>query len=265
MNLYVYQSYENLSDRSKLDQSFIAFDNTNNLAPHLREYPLQKLLYQKHRNTDAYWGIVSSRWQTKTCISGEEFIKFIVSNPGYDMYHIDPSIETSLSYSNLWIQGEECHGIGLIDFANKLFRLMRIDINVRELQMNPIDFSTTGYFVGNNKFWNDYYLFVDYALALCGQNEDLNNFLFKTYAPHGPEKDKIYIPFFCFVIERLLSVFIILHRHIRVKKFPVTKEWLNKKFSNKDKDYVDEMYNTYYTIVDLSKKLEEKNGFIRYE
>ncbi len=266
MNLYIYQSYENLKDRLNLDQSFIPFDNTSNLNPHhLREYPIQKQLFYKHKNTDAYWGVVSTKWCEKTRITGNEFIEFILNNPGYDMYHIDPSVEASLIYPNLWVQGEECHGPGLIKFANKLFRLMNLNVDVNTLQMSPEDFSTTGYFIGNDKFWKEYYLFLDYALALCGQDEELNNFLYKTHAPHGLENDKVYLPFFCFVVERMLSMFIIFNRHVKVKKYPVTREWLNKKFFFKDKDYVEEMCNTYYTIVDMIRKIEEKNGSLNNE
>lgn len=232
-NLLIYQMFHRKEDISKLDPAFIPLDNTINAKPHLFEYPIQKKLFLKHKDSDYYWGLVSSKWYEKTCLSGEVFKQWILDNPGYDVYHIDPNVTQSIFYHNLWVQGEETHKGPMMDFANKMFAEMGHSIDVRNLSIKPEYFTTTSFHIGNSKFWKEWYLFLDHALVTCSQNEELHNFLYNTMAVHRESK----VPFFTFVVERLLTIFFITNTsNIKIKKFPIEHESYRKMLTD-DNDY----------------------------
>lgn len=216
-DILVYQAYYKEEQLSWLDPAFIPFDNLENLRSELREYPLKKKLFHKLRDSDAYWGLVSDKWAEKTHLDGAEFIQWIRDNPGYDVYHIDPSLDTAIQFPNLWLHGLDCHkGGDMVEFANKLFKKIDIDIDASRWICSPNDFATTSYHIGNDKFWKEWHLFVDNALVVCSQDEELYNFLYKTMTPYEDYE----IPMFSYVHERLMTMFFVTHRHIKVLKFP---------------------------------------------
>ncbi len=220
MSLYLYQAYYQEDQKSILDPIFTPYDNTKNEAPHLREYPMWKALYEKHKGTMAYWGLLSWRWLDKTKLPPDEFRQWIVDNPGYDVYHIDPFLDVSVSYPNIWVQGDRWHP-GMINFCNRLFPQIGINKKVEEIIYKPEDFATCNYYVGNSVFWGSFITFLDNVIEVCQNDPELNHYMF--------EDKRLYngamIPSFPFVAERMFSLHNYLKRHIKVKKFPVT--WHN--------------------------------------
>lgn len=236
--------FHRLEDVSKLDPAFIPLDNTINERPDLREYPFQKKLFHKHKNSDDYWGLVSAKWSEKTHLSGREFSQWILDNPGYDMYHIDPNIHESVCYHNLWVQGERVHEGPMINFAIRLFEKMNMPIDITELSVKPEYSTTTSYHIGNAKFWKEWYLFLDYALVVCSQDEELYNFLYKTIPLHNTVKVPE-LPFFIFVVERLLTMFLIMNTsNIKIKKFPVDHPCYNSILKER-RDLIVNYYNKF--------------------
>lgn len=218
--LYLYQAYYEKDQEKHFDLAFMPYDNTKNEAPHLREYPMWKALYEKHKGTMSYWGLLSWRWLDKTKLPAEEFKQWILDNPGYDVYHIDPFLDVSVSNTNIWTQGDRWHP-GMINFCNRLFPKMGITSRVEEIVYRPEDFATCNYFVGNSHFWASYLKFLDEAIEICQNDPELNHYMF--------EDKRLYngamIPSFAFVAERMFSLHNYLKRTIKVKKFPVT--WHN--------------------------------------
>jgi hypothetical protein len=85
MNLQIYQAYYKQEQIVHLDPAFIPYDNTINAQPHLREYPMWQKLYENHKDSDAYWGLMSWLWFEKTKISSEIFKDWILENLDIDM------------------------------------------------------------------------------------------------------------------------------------------------------------------------------------
>lgn len=216
MNLQIYQAYYKQEQIPHLDPAFITYDNTINAQPHLREYPMWQKLYEKHKDSDAHWGLMSWLWFEKTKLSSEIFKDWILENPGYDVYHIDPFADLPHQYKNIWIQGNVwCPG--MVDFCNGLFPKLGIETRVEDFYNAPIDFATCNYFVGNSKFWTNYLDFLDKCLKICADDPDLNDYIYVkggTYNGH-------FVPNFPFVVERLFSLHNILNRQIKVKKYPL--------------------------------------------
>ena len=135
MNLKIYQAYYDEAQLPNLDPVFLPFDNTNNSTPHLREYPMWQKLYEEHKDTDAHWGLMSWRWLQKTNLPPAQFRDWILANPGYDVYHIDPFPDLPNQYMNIWTQGDVwCPGMN--DFCNRLFPKLGIHIQLSSSNMH---------------------------------------------------------------------------------------------------------------------------------
>lgn len=216
MNLFLYQSYYSEDQLESLDPVFIPYNNLQNPKPLLREYPMWKNLYEKHGKTDAHWGLLSWRWHQKTHLSPLIFKEWILENPGYDVYHIDPFLDVAVNYTNIWTQGDQWVP-GMIDFCNKLFPKLGIDTKVEEFVYDPEDFATCNYFIGNKVFWKSYIGFLDKCLNIIEEDEDLHYYMYDKKIPYNGDM----VPGFPFVNERLFSLHNILYRDIKVKKFPI--------------------------------------------
>jgi hypothetical protein len=216
MNLQIYQAFYKQEQVPHLDPAFITYDNTINAQPHLREYPMWQKLLDKHKDSDAYWGLMSWLWFEKTRIPAQIFKDWMLENPGFDVYHIDPFPELPHQYANIWTQGEVwCPG--MVDFCNRLFPKLGIETRVEDYIYAPFDFATCNYFVGNSKFWTNYMAFLDKCLKLCAEDPALNEYIYVK----GKEYNGHFVPNFPFVTERLFSLHNILHRDITVKKYPL--------------------------------------------
>ena len=216
MNLQIYQAYYKQEQVPHLDPAFITYDNTINAQPHLREYPMWQKLYEKHKDSDAHWGLMSWLWFEKTKLSSEIFKDWILENPGYDVYHIDPFPELPYQYVNIWTQGDVwCPG--MIDFCNRLFPKLGIETRVEDYRYTAEEFATCNYFVGNSIFWTNYLDFLDKCLKLCADDAELNEYIYVK----GGLYNGHFVPNFPFVVERLFSLHNILNRQIKVKKYPL--------------------------------------------
>ena len=235
MNLILYQAYYDNNQLPILDSTFTPYDNTENAKPELREYPMWKNLLEKHKDTDVYWGLLSWRWMQKTELPSSEFRDWILANPDYDVYHMDPSLEVTANYVNLWVQGDQWHP-GMLKFANRLFPKIGITEKAEELVYKSDDFATCNYYIGNSKFWTEWLTFLDNTLEICRGDGELYNYLYR----EGKGYNGSWIPFFSFVTERLLSIFLIQNRHIKVKKFPVEHPCYAKRFGSQFHQFVEE-------------------------
>jgi hypothetical protein len=220
VSLILYQAYYETGQEEYLDSAFTPYDNTENKNPELREYPLWKKLYENHKGTMTYWGLLSWRWFDKTKLPPIEFKEWIESNPGYDVYHIDPFLDVSVSNTNIFVQGERWHS-GMIDCCNHLFPKLGINKRVEDILYKPEHFSTCNYFIGNSNFWGKYLKFLDEVVDISQTDPAIRYYMF--------EDKRLYngamIPSFSFMIERMFSLFLYLNKTIKVKKFPVT--WHN--------------------------------------
>jgi hypothetical protein len=216
MNLQIYQAYYKQEQLPHLDPVFIPYDNTDNPLPHLREYPMWQKLFHKHKDTDAYWGLMSWLWFTKTKTPAATFTQWMLDNPGYDVYHIDPFPELPHQFVNIWTQGNVwCPGMN--DFCNRLFPKFGIETKVEEYQYTPEEFATCNYFVGNDKFWKNYMSFLDLCLKFIHEDEAMNDYIYKK----GGMYNGHFVPNFPFVMERLFSLHNILNPNVTVKKYPL--------------------------------------------
>jgi hypothetical protein len=227
MNLNLYQSYYDNSQLNLLSPVFIPFDNTENKNPELREHVLWKKVHAKHIYDDSYWGLLSWRWQQKTKLDEQEFKDWILSNPGYDVYFIDPCLDVAVDYKNLWVHGERWHP-GMKDYCNKLFPRIGVNESVDEIDYKGKHFATSSFFIGNSRFWLQYMYLVDTVIEISKSDPELKDYMFdRLYTYNGAN-----IPHFCFIIERLFSLFLYKNTEVKVLKFPSEHECYKRIFGD---------------------------------
>lgn len=237
MNLFLYQSYYSEEQLNKLNPVFIPYNNLNNPKPLLREYPMWKNLYEEHKGTDAYWGLLSWRWLEKTQLEPDVFRDWILDNQGYDVYHIDPFLDVAVTHTNIWTQGD-IWVPGMIDFCNRLLPKLNVDKKIEDFVYHPEDFATCNYFVGNEKFWRSFITFIDHCLNIIEDDEEMKYYMYDKTIPYNGHQ----VPGFPFVNERLFSLHNILYRNITVKKFPVSYPNYRKIYGEAHDNLV-ELYN----------------------
>ena len=210
MSLYLYQSYFNEKQKPQLDPAFIPWDNTANRTPHMREYPMWKNSTFKHQNEpEAYWAILSVKWMEKTNLEPAKFKQWILDNPGYDLYYIDPFYFTPEQYKSTWHQGEQWHP-GIMRWHDLLVKKM-FGLTTDKIRFTQDDFITANYYVGNAKFWVPWMKFLDRCLYAATEDEYMFNFLYNM----GGMYNGAWVPNFPFVTERLVTTFTVINRESR--------------------------------------------------
>lgn len=232
MRVHIYQNYFLPSQKALLDPAFIPHDNTDNLNPQYREYPLIRKLYDSQpKDSDYYWGLVSWKFREKSDgVTGQQFIDWMLANPGYDVYYIFPRAENVARFRNPFVESEP-HTPGMTKFINTLIR------DVLQLDMRPIEhinfpvhnFSYSSHYVGNSTFWDGWISFADRLISSVREHPELNDFMFVQNIEHHEVGKKVRLINYSFVMERLVNLFFFLNpTAYRVKYYPLslgTDQW----------------------------------------
>ena len=221
MNFQIYQAYYMEEHTARLDTDLIPYNNIGNNSP-LLEYAIWKNLYKKHHSDDSHWGVLSWRYKEKIPLPGKLFKGWINSNPGYDVYHVNPYLGI-IQFPNLWIQGELSGHVGIIRYINRLLVKLGYNFNIVTLEYTADEYSTCHYFVGNDKFWTRYLEFLDHIIKVSKQDFILNDYMFNQLSSYrngkngANNKPLINFPF---IVERLFTLFCIFKPDIKVKQYP---------------------------------------------
>lgn len=216
MNLKIYQSYYAEQQLNLLDPDFIPVNNQNAANPELREYPIIHKLYQENLGFDGYWGMVSWRFTEKCNITGKQYIRWIESNPGYDVYHINHCWFAAEKFTNMYTQGEKYHP-GIIEYTNKLLTKLGYNFSIENVEYPLNLFMSCNFQIGNKKFWDEWINFVETSLAISKSDEWMNNYLYNSCSWHRAE----HVPNFSFVVERFPSLFLYLNKdRFKVLNYP---------------------------------------------
>jgi len=211
----IYQSFYNIDQTSRMEEAFIPYSNTKNFYPELREYPLLKTLYEENKDLNGLWGMVSWRWTEKAHISGSQFLTWIRSNPGYDLYHYNHDVDGMFKNNNHFVQGEPfCPG--MIDYTNKLLKKLKVKGKIEDMKISRLYYTCSHFYVGNQLYWKNLIEFIDKCVEISRKDSKMSEYLFVKKSIH---RDQPLINF-SFVIERLPSLFLHLNPNYKVLSYP---------------------------------------------
>lgn len=232
MKINIYQNYYLKEQEDRLDPSFIPYDNSRTTNPEYYEFgPILELYKTKKYLQSDYCGLFSYKFNTKTGISGEKFKKFIIENPGYDVYFINPHPYLTYCYYNIWEQGE-CWHEGLKEVAEIVLKEMGMINSINDISRHSLSMACyANFWVGNQMFWEKYGVIMEKLFHLIKSDVEIKEMFFsKTF--HLNDK-AVMFPFF---FERLFTTVISLDKSISVCTFPYKKsEILNSCFYNYEK------------------------------
>lgn len=204
----IFQIYFRPDQLHQLEPEFIPYDNALGDFSML-EYAVFRKLYQSNLTKDCkYWGALSWRFREKAMINATDLFNVIDANPGYDLYFMNPEPQIEGLYENLWVQGSTAHP-NFIPLVEQLLDAVGMDKRMVSAYRHTRIMAAANYFVGSQRFWDAYMQFIEEFLAKAAKNASpaLLQALKNTNAdPRNLHAGANYFPF---IIERLLTEFII--------------------------------------------------------
>ncbi len=209
-DLRIFQIHYESWQKQLLDPMFIALDNAKSTSE-LLEFDVFLRLFKSEYVKDAkLWGALSWRFAEKTGLSGQDLIKSIQANPGYDVYFCNPIPENEALFHNMWLQGEISHPqfLGLLQAIFKVTGLpLEALVGIESIEKC----SVANYFVGTPKFWETYLSWVQNFLNLANKQlpPNIRDLMHSSLADdRGLHGGATYVPF---IIERLFPLFMKIH------------------------------------------------------
>jgi hypothetical protein len=206
-SIRIFQIYYLPEQRIALDPAFEPYDNTAESSPLLEFGVFTKLAQRTDLRDAGLWGALSWKFAQKTGLSGEDFKRQIVANPGYDVYFCNPHAETEALYHNLWLQGETAHPNFLV-LCKEVFEVAGLPAALLTEIQPSAEFASANLFVATPAFWERYISFVARVLVAADRklSPTTRAILYSSAADQkGVHANATYIPF---LIERLFSIFL---------------------------------------------------------
>lgn len=204
--LRLFQIYYEPWQRELLDPNFAALDNSKSDSELLEFAVFEKLAKSDYVKGAQLWGALSWRFTEKTGMSGADWVKAIVANPGADVYYCDPFPHNEALFHNLWLQGETTHP-QFLALCQAIFQVTGLPVDELTSVTPSNEFSAANYFVGSPKFWNAYLAWVSNVLSTANKKlppkvRDLMHS--KQADDRGLHNGATYVPF---IVERLFPLF----------------------------------------------------------
>ena len=237
----VYQSFLRNEQRSLLSSAATPFDAQGHAGRNDREYELLKEIASGRSTADREpWGLVSWKFQQKSLVSVEDFIAFSERKLalGFDCVFINPMIGNEALYYNVWEQGIDQGHRGLDTIHAFLSRHMSHHVSAA---MGRRCFAFCNYFVAWPRFWNDYFAFVDDAIArldeeAAGKSEV--GLIYRGSANYARDPALSMRPF---VIERLFSSFLAGSASFKCEGFEYPRGHFQRKFGEVLGDFLERL------------------------
>ena len=252
MSTSIYQIQYSDDVVGEFDPAFLKYDCRKNPEPDKREIAHMVRFYEEgiwKQEGTKYFGLLSPKFSSKAKISGKSFIHWINSNPGYDVYFINPFPQLSYWNFNVWTQGEFWHP-GLKDLANSLFKSAGYTFQIEDLPRNTSKTALySNYWVGNEKFWDSYMKFVKKTIQAIDNLSDSDKRILFEFTPH-------YTPatFFPFIFERLFSTFLMLEKNILVLPYSHGHEEILSRCNNDMERFIINEWSEMIDIWDSSDR-----------
>lgn len=228
MQLHLHQIYYLPTQLPLLDPAFTPHNNTANENREFAEYYIFEKEYKAGRvGDDALTGYVSWKFGQKTKLGGSRFIEFMLANPGYDVYFINPFPMQMKFFKNLWLQGEFYHP-GILALSQEIIRLAGYDIDLAAQTHNSRIALYCNYWVGSKKFWDQYMQFTRPIIEVLRSGlPDAQRQKLHSIADSGND-----FSFIAFIIERLFTTLLHHDSSIHYLAYPHSYSDIRRKYGH---------------------------------
>lgn len=159
VKLDIYQIYFRKDQRPNLDKEFIPYFKPESEEPEWREYWTFRKNAPKAISGKRLTGYLSWKFSVKSGVPAEKFRRFILENPGYDLYFLNPFPLESVLFDNVWKHGEFYHP-GITVFSASLLQKAGYQVDIEHQKNTPQQTEYSNYWVGNSQFWKQYMAFT---------------------------------------------------------------------------------------------------------
>lgn len=215
MAIRVHQIFYDPAQRSVLDPAFIPYDNTANPRPEWREYHVFRSAWLAGMcEGDDIVGFLSWKFTAKTGVTGRQFIEFISTNDGYDVYLVNPHRIEPRPFANIWQQAE-VHHPGIIELAQGIFDAVGLNVDLVHLEQPRDQVLFCNYWAGTRCFWKEYMDLAERVRrhVLTGLDPATRRL---AWSRADREIDAPYVPF---IMERLFSTLLAVRPGIRYRSW----------------------------------------------
>lgn len=200
----IYQIFYDQNSMSRLDSSFIPFDNSNSNNTEWFEYSaIREILRSNSFSPDEYVGVFSPKFYEKTGLIGTDVIESL-ENFDADVISFSPHFSQIALFKNIFIQGDNYHP-GLLEVSRNLFEKINLKINLDDLIMDQTRTIYSNYFIAKYSFWLEYFKYSERIFEIANGESELAARLNSTTS----YKNKTNIKMKVFVMERLISAVLI--------------------------------------------------------
>jgi hypothetical protein len=210
-DIRIFQIYYESWQKELLDPAFASLDNANGTSELLEFDVFRRLASSAYVKDAKLWGALSWRFAEKTGMAGQDLLKVILSNPGFDVYFCNPVPENEALYHNLWQQGETSHP-QFLSLVHALFKAVELpEEELIGIESDSLS-SAANYFVATSKFWSIYLPWVQNVLTVANKKlpPQIRDLLHSSLADdRGLHGGATYIPF---IVERLFPLFMKLNQ-----------------------------------------------------
>jgi hypothetical protein len=258
MKYKIFQPYYDKAQLKNLDKEFTPFNNLENARPQLREYHIFKMAMQNGTTDDLdAWGFFSTRWKAKTRLEPKQFTDWVEANPGYDVYHVNPSRVHEACTINVWEQGDWYHK-GLKEAGQSILYDLGYVVDLNNMPMSREQYCFCSYFVASKAFWQDYMKFLDDVFRYVNVASPEIQKLVAQNANYGKDRTLNNFPF---IVERLFPTFLYMNRtNYNVAYYPYEYDFYKPQIS----EFAD-FVRTLSSLKHHAIKLKDKKLFDQWD
>jgi hypothetical protein len=226
--ILVFQNVYNDNVIPRLDPSFLPIDGRRNARTATREVGL--FLRMFHTGLYQYaslTGIVSPQFNEKTKITGPQFFEFVLRNPGYNVYFVNPFPQSAYYTYNVWYHGDLAHGDSFMALAQTFFEAAGFDTSVMfEARDSHATLAYSSYWVGDAYFWENY---MSLIVRLMRTLRELHPRLLHRLVSDASYDDwqtseVVKVSNLPFIFERSFSTYLHMNSQLKALAYPFTRE-----------------------------------------
>lgn len=225
-DLHIHQIYFRKDQRALLDPNFIPYFKAEFEEPEWREYWTFLKNAPKAIRKKGLTGFLSWKFTAKSRISSEKFLNFVKSNPGYDVYYLNPFPLDAVLFDNVWHHGEFYHP-GLIAMSHQILKHAGYNIDISRMQHGRINTAYSNYWIGNSKFWRKYMEFTRPLEQYIRHHLTAEEREF-VYRIADPVSNCSHIPF---IFERMFSSLLLIDPDIKFISYQYTDAELRRRYT----------------------------------